>query len=112
MFQSLIVNPGCESRFWIAQVWESQKADKQSIVPRVKLWMCTACILPTRETCVFANFTAFVGLEGWPRWTILQKQNLEIFNLQYRWENLKESRETGELGGGARVEDVLKRCRI
>ena len=28
------------------------------------------------------DFTVFVGLEGWPGWTILKKQHLEIFNLE------------------------------
>ena len=26
----------------------------------------------------FESFVAFVELEGWPRWTIVKKQNLEI----------------------------------
>ena len=55
----------------------------------------------------FEHFTAFVALEGWPGWTILNKQHLEIFNLQRRRENLSES---SQAFLGARIEDVPKRC--
>ena len=48
----------------------------------------------------FENFTAFVGLEVWPDGRF-KKQHLEIFNLQCRWENLKEFRKTVKLFGGA-----------
>ena len=36
------------SRSWITQVW-NRKGGQAKHVPRVKLWMCTACILPLGE---------------------------------------------------------------